>query len=138
MKLIVKASNTKESYIQLKEAKEKVTADEKKLSSEDFAPAAMQESPASINFDLRRHQEEVIKAQETLNNNSKDLFEYTESINKKELFDWIWDLIENYKVFLDATTLDQKVALVNLIGYITLLNTSITIFLILVGNQFIL
>jgi len=135
MKLTVKASNTKESYKQLNEAKGKVIADENKLSSKDFAPG---ETPASINMDLRRHQEEVIKAQETLNNNSKDLFEYTESINKKEMFDWIWDLIDNYKVFLDATTLDQKVALVNLIGYITLLNTSITIFLILVGNQFIL
>jgi hypothetical protein len=50
------------------------------------------------------------------------LQKFQEDINKSDVFDMFWDLIEQYKQFVDTLDLEQLVALYNIIGYFMLLN----------------
>lgn len=133
--LEVKTINAKNALSEVKETKAKVIADQYKIDNQSFGPG---ENQTSVQINLDIHRAEHTKAQDKLEKCSEDLFTYADEVKKNEVFDFIWDLIDNYKVFLDTIALDQKVALINLIGFFTLLNTSITIFLILFGNEFLL
>lgn len=46
-------------------------------------------------------------------------------------------MLDKYKEFIDSLDLDQKVAIMNLLGYYTLFNLSISIIIILGANHFI-
>lgn len=67
---------------------------------------------------------------------SKALTDYLQApeIKKSDALDWLWDLIEKYKQFIDTLSPDELVALFNIIGYSMILDTLISICLILAGN----
>ena len=92
---------------------------------------------AMAKSDLLRYQQESDMAQTALNNKSRILTEYTSQLRKSDLFDFVTELIGYYDRFLGTLTLDQKVAIINLIGYFALLSTSISILIILGVNLII-
>ena len=143
MKLNVKSINARDSYYRNRfdAMKVKVKPVQYKLAIADknFSYGATKAGEYSIKNTLARPPEEALQDQEEFKEISQDFYQYADIIKKQDMFDWFWDFIDSYKAFLDTTTLDQKVAIINLIGYYMLLNASISIFfLILVGNQFIL
>lgn len=134
LKLTGKVIEARDSYSEVEIIKSKVEALKNKISNNTLGPGETQQM---IQSDLLRYKEEQLRATAKYDLHNKDLFEYIDKIRQKDIFDGFWDFLENYKVFLDTLSLDQKVALINLIGYITLLSSSISIVLILGANYII-
>lgn len=59
------------------------------------------------------------------------------NIKNSDVFDWLWNWIENYRFFLSNLELDQIVAVINLIGNFMVLSAVISISIILAGNYLI-
>jgi uncharacterized protein YbcV (DUF1398 family) len=69
--------------------------------------------------------------------NQQEFQKFIDSLGENGTFDWLWDLIENYRLFLSTLNLDQIVAVLNLIGHLVVLNAVISITLILAGSYLI-
>src|ERR1700743_3634074 len=105
-----------------------------KIDKNNFSPG---ETKEILTNDLKRHKQETEQLREISEAKSDVLFKYALEVKKSDSFNWLSSLIDNYQHYLNSLLLDQKVALVNVIGYIALLNTSISILLILGGNHII-
>ena len=108
----------------------------------------MNEKLLTKNYEAGEDQKSVSTMQEFYSKRVSDL-EIEQAINKKELkvlfedivksdpFDWFWNLIENYRLFLSTLDLDQIVAVLNIIGHLMVLSAVFSITIILAGNYLI-
>ena len=78
--------------------------------------------------------QELQKLESTKTNYVKEL---QETINKSDIFGFFSDFIEKYKSFIDHLSLEQLVALFNIIGYSMILLTLISITTLLIGDYLI-
>lgn len=78
--------------------------------------------------------QELQKLESTKTNYVKEL---QETINKSDIFGFFSDFIEKYKTFIDHLSLEQLVALFNIIGYSMILLTLISITTLLIGDYLI-
>ena len=63
--------------------------------------------------------------------------EIQDSINKADISSFLSDFIKNYQSFVDQLSLDQLVALFNIIGFGMLLSTLFSISTLLIGDYLI-
>lgn len=133
-KLSALVSNANEKLADVDSIQAKIDRLSTKLNNNSFGPGETMQSALS---DITRYKTDLEKAQEISNKPSKEVYEYVLEVKNSDIFGWVWDLIDRYNLFLDTLTLDQKVAIINLMGYFTLLNSALTILLILVGNHYI-
>jgi hypothetical protein len=77
---------------------------------------------------------ELIKLDETKNNSIKELQDIS---NKSDMFSYLNDLLDIYRNFTYQLDLPQLVALVNIIGYVTILSTLFSITILLIGDYLI-
>lgn len=78
---------------------------------------------------------ELTKLEELKNKHVNELQEIIDNaIKKSDLFDWVTDFIEKYQNFLNNISLDQKVALFNIICDIMILMALTSISILLIGN----
>lgn len=131
------SSRVSESYLDLNNWKTQIANANFKIKNHQFEAG---ENAEIIKRDLMFYQENANFIQKTLNTRSKELSRSAliESINKQDLFDFIWEFIEKYRFYLETLSLDKKVAIINIMGYIITLNALISIVLILAGNYLIL
>jgi hypothetical protein len=66
-----------------------------------------------------------------------EICDFLKNIKKLDIFDRYLELIELYKNFTDTLDLDQKVALINIIGYYMIFNAIVSIFSILAANHYL-
>jgi hypothetical protein len=67
----------------------------------------------------------------------EEIRKYISGIDKSYSFDWVWDLVEQYKEFTSSLNLEQLVALYNIIGYFMVCSTLLSIFIILASDYLI-
>ena len=127
----IDARDSFNAYIKAKNSEDII---KDKIDKNNFSPG---ETKEILTNDLKRHKQETEQLREISEAKSDVLFKYALEVKKSDSFDWLSSLIDNYQHYLNSLLLDQKVALVNVIGYIALLNTSISILLILGGNHII-
>lgn len=133
-KLISKCTGYNESWTQLLRDKNRLSNTENKIKSGNFGTG---DNIEMLKTSKDYQKEAVDISQDAFNAKGKALIDYFLEVTKKSGFDWIWDLIDQYRLFVDSLGLDQKVALINLIGYITIFNTGVSIAIILGGNHLI-
>jgi len=78
--------------------------------------------------------DELLRLENTKNSYVKEI---QETINKSDVFGFLSDFIEKYKSFVDQLSLEQLVALFNIIGYGMILGTLISITTLLIGDYLI-
>jgi len=66
-----------------------------------------------------------------------EITKFINELNQSSTFDWAWDLIEQYKEFTLTLSLEQLVALYNIIGYFMIWSALSSICLIIVGDSII-
>jgi hypothetical protein len=64
-----------------------------------------------------------------------EICDFFNNIKNLDIFDRYWELIELYKNFMVNLDLDQRVALINIIGYYIIFNSIVSIFSILAANH---
>jgi hypothetical protein len=133
-KIDAMAGNTQESLLTMKMARSRLNNTLNKLETNKFGPG---ESKEMVQKDLSYQKTEVEKSETIAENNAKSLYEYIQEIRKSDTFSWVWELMDNYKHFLDTLSLDQKVAIMNLFGYYMIFNLSVSVAFILGANHFI-
>jgi hypothetical protein len=133
-KLSALVLNANEKLAEVDSIQAKIERLSTKLNNNSFGPGETMQSALS---DFTRYKTDLDKAQEISNKSSKVVYEYVLEVKNSDIFGWVWDFIDRYNLFLDTLTLDQKVAIINLMGYFTLFNSALTILLILVGNHYI-
>lgn len=131
IKLNGMAKDTSESFSR---ARSKFNLVRNKLDNNKFEQG---ETAEMVKKDLAYRETEINNAKEIAENKSRSLVEYIQEIRKSDSSEWIFDLIDKYKHFVDSFEQDQKVAIINLIGYYALFNLSISVAIILGANHFI-
>lgn len=134
VKLEAMAHDTRDSFLTLDEAKKLVNKTKNKLDNNNFEQG---ETVEMVRKDYVYQELEASKAKEIAESKSRNLSNFIQDIRKSDTFDWIRELLDKYKEFIDSLDLDQKVAIMNLLGYYTLFNLSISIIIILGANHFI-
>lgn len=106
-----------------------------KLNNNNFTNG---ETADSVKMWLNYHKEELVKLNDNRTNVYKDLCKYiNDNVKKSDTFDWISDLIEKYQSFLNNLSLDQIVALFNIICEIMILMALTSICILLIGESLI-
>lgn len=138
LKLEVKAMNCKSDIDLIKATQLKIDAGLSKIKNNSFGPG---ETKDSVQFQITcsAYQEsELSKAQDNLLKDNLEFFKCAEESKKSDFSEMLFDFINNYQAYLATITLDQKVAIMNLIGLYTIFSTTISILMILLGNEIIL
>ena len=89
------------------------------------------ENAENINTMKTSYSNELTQLENTKNNYVKDI---QEVINQSDIFGFFSDLIDKYQSVVDTLSLEQLVALFNIIGYGMILMTLISISTLLVGD----
>lgn len=134
IKLNGMAKDTSESFSNLDWARSKFNLVKNKLDNNKFEQG---ETAEMVKKDLLYRETEINNAKEIAENKSRSLVEYIQEIRKSDSSEWIFDLIDKYKHFVDSLEQDQKVAIMNLIGFYALFNLSISVAIILGANHFL-
>jgi hypothetical protein len=134
VKLDAMSEDSSQSFSELDNARLRFNKTKIKLDSNQFGPG---ENRDMVLKDSSYQEAELAKVQEIAEIKSKSLLEDIKEIRKSDSFDWFWDLIDNYKHFLDTLSLDQKVAILNLLGYYMIFNLAVSIAFILGVNHLI-
>lgn len=92
------------------------------------------ENIKTITSDIK-HQ---INLKEKFQNEQEEAIKELENIiDKSDLSEYFFALVENYKIFIDQLSLEQLVAIINLFGLFMILSTIIFISMLLFGNYLI-
>lgn len=113
---------------------EKIRACDNQLFNNNYGPGQNRDTVLSMK---NYYEKEFDRSHGLEKAETQDLKNYIDTINKEDSFDWVWDLIESYRDFLDTLSLDQLVALFNLSGYYMIFSASISICFILAGDRII-
>jgi len=109
----------------------KFTEVETKLNTGNFSSYETVENLTNYKSYLSK---EILKMEQTKDSLVKEL---QNNIDKSDIFSFISDFLENFKSFVDQLSLEQLVALFNIIGFGMVLGTLISISTLLIGDYLI-
>lgn len=128
------SGEVREAHSEFEAFKSKLFTAKAKFNAKEFDEGV---TPDILARDIERYNDNVETAQEVLNSKSENLYKFLESINKKDVFDFVSDYLDRFRVFIDTLSLDQQIALMNIMGYIMVFNAVYSILVILAGNYLI-
>ena len=103
-----------------------------KLNTKNFSNG---ENAESVNTWLNYQKSELVKLNKDKDEKMNELCKYiNDNVKKSDTFDWFNDLIEKYQSFLNNLSLDQIVALFNIICEIMILMALTSICILLIGD----
>jgi len=105
-----------------------------KLLTKTYGPG---ENHQSVSTMKNIYETRVAELEQNQSIHKKELYEFLKDIQNSDALDWLWNLIENYRLFLSTLNLDQIVAVLNIIGHFMVLSAVTSITIILAGNYLI-
>lgn len=132
--LQIKASTVKEIEDKISIIDGKLNTINQKLAGENFTSY---ETKANLDYMKGEYIKDKTNLVELKHEAYSEITKYIHDLEKSSTFDWAWDLIEQYKEFTLTLSLEQLVALYNLIGYFMIWSALSSICLILVGDSII-
>lgn len=103
-----------------------------KLNTKNFSNG---ENAESVKTWLNYQKSELVKLNKDKDEKMNELCKYiNDNVKKSDTFDWFNDLIEKYQSFLNNLSLDQIVALFNIICEIMILMALTSICILLIGD----
>ena len=125
-------NNVKDAQSQVENYSNQIKNVEQQLSS---GKLELGNTIESINTNKKHYQSQLNEAKSNLSDAMQNLTDtVADHISKSDIGSFIWDLLEKYQSFLSTLSLAQHVVIFNLIGLISLLNVSFSLFSIFFGN----